>query len=403
MKKNKISLVALFSAASLMSNQCWAANTMEEARTLLNNPVNIESQSLDPNISDVPTINENTVQAIGYEANLNHAVKDVKLKTTSKARGAMEVAIYDQISAGTVLIVAGDGLGSGALITENGYIITNQHVVGKAKEVAIFFKPVGNSVNLSKKDAIIGTVVKVNEFKDLALVKVNTTPPSARPIAITNGSPKVGEDAHAIGHPKGEFWTYTRGYVSAVRDNYKWSEGKSSIKREAKVVQTQTPINPGNSGGPLVDDERKLIGINSFIAPNSPGLNYAVSADDVKQFIAQEGSITNTAVSKQNCGDNIFGKGQDKDKDGPYEYIAYDTKCTGKIDMLWKAPIDKSKPIILLVDTNDDGKWDVIVMDLNRDGKWDISYHDTNHDGKIDLVGKHPDGKPVPTSFEKAS
>lgn len=403
MKINNLLTIALLSMTCLANSYSWAASGAQIANSLLNQPISTEPQTVDKNAPDGPLLDQSTKQGIALTLNLNSAVREVKVMNTSKSRGAMEAAIYDQVSSGTVLIIAGDGMGSGALITENGYIVTNQHVVGKAKQVAVFFKPVGNNVNLNKKDAILGTVVKVNEFKDLALIKVESLPPSARPIAITNGTPRVGEDAHAIGHPKGEFWTYTRGYVSAVRDNYKWSEGKNSINREAKVVQTQTPINPGNSGGPLVDDQRKLIGINSFIAPNSPGLNYAVSSDDVKQFITQEGSTTAPSSTKQNCGDNIFGKGRDKDKDGSYDYIAYDTKCSGRIDMLLKSPLDKNKPIVLLVDTNNDGKWDVIVMDTNRDGKWDISYHDSDHDGKIDLVGKHPDGKAVPTSLEKAN
>ena len=400
---SKLSCTFILVVACIAANSSWGADEAELARTLLNQPINTEPQTLDPNTPDGPKLDGTTKQSIAFESNLNTAVRDVKLKNTSKSRGAAEAAIYDQISAGTVLIVAGDGLGSGALITDTGYIITNQHVVGKAKEVAVFFKPAGTSTNLNRKDAVLGKVTKINEFKDLALIKVDAIPSSARPIAITSGSPRVGEDAHAIGHPKGEYWTYTRGYVSAVRDNYQWSEGKNSVKREAKIVQTQTPINPGNSGGPLVDDQRKLIGINSFMATNSPGLNYAVSADDVKQFISQEGSRTASTASKQNCGDNIYGKGKDKDKDGPYDYIAYDTKCSGRIDMLLKVPLDKTKPIVFLVDTNDDGKWDVIVMDTNRDGKWDISYHDSNHDGKIDLIGKHPDGKAVPTTLEKIS
>jgi len=378
-------------------------NEIQLAKKLLNQSINSEPQTIDPNTASGPQLNQSTKQSIAFVSNLHTTVRDVTLINSSKSRGVKEVAIYDQVSAGTVLIVTEEGTGSGALITNSGFIITNQHVVGKAKEVVVFFKPTGNRSILNKKDALLGKVMKVNEFKDLALIKLDSIPSYARPIAISDGNPKVGEDAHAIGHPKGQYWTYTRGYVSAVRDNYQWSEGGNSIKREAKVVQTQTPINPGNSGGPLVDDQRKLIGINSFMATDSTGLNYAVSADDVKQFIAQEGSKTAPKVSKQNCGDNIYGKGRDKDEDGTFDYIAFDTNCSGRIDMLLKTPLDKTKPIVLLVDTNNDGKWDVVVMDTNRDGEWDVSYHDSNHDGKFDLIGKHPDGKAVPTTFEKIS
>jgi S1-C subfamily serine protease len=230
----KYLVVALFGITTLTTKSAWGVDQIQLAKSQLSQAVNIESKTIDSNISDGPKLDQSTKQSIAFQSNLNTAVQDAKLKNTSKTRGPMEAAIYDQVSAGTVLIVAGDGLGSGALITENGFIITNQHVVGKAKEVTVFFKPIGNSSKLNKNDAVLGTVVKMNESKDLALVKVNSVPSSARPIVIADGSPRVGEDAHAIGHPKGEFWTYTRGYVSGVRDNYQWSEGKNKIKREAK-------------------------------------------------------------------------------------------------------------------------------------------------------------------------
>jgi hypothetical protein len=130
---------------------------------------------------------------------------------------------------------------------------------------------------------------------------------------------------------------------------------------------------------------------------------YMIKVDDVKEFIAQQGSTTTAKQSRNNCGDNIFSKGKDTDKNGAFEYIAYDTNCTGKVDALLRMPLDKSEPIVFLFDSNGDGKWDVFIFDKNRDGKWDVSYHDTNFDGKLDLMGLHPDGKLVPSSFEKVS
>jgi S1-C subfamily serine protease len=403
MKNRRNKLWTLSFVIFLYASNCFAQASIGSAKKLISSPVDVKIEDSEISAKNLAPFSVDMPNLVSLGAKVDNTVKEVKLNNSPKARGPKEVAIFEQISFGTVLIVAGDGLGSGALITENGYIITNQHVVGKNKQVAVFFKPVGNSVQLDKNSAIKGEVVKVNESKDLALVKVDFVPASARPIAITNGSPKVGEDAHAIGHPKGQFWTYTRGYVSAIRDGYKWSGGKGKQGHEAKVVQTQTPINPGNSGGPLVDDERRLIGINSFIAPDSPGINFAVSADDVKEFIAQQGSTTIPKQSRKNCGDNIFAKGKDSDKNGAFEYVAYDTNCMGKVDALLRIPLDKSESIIFLFDSNDDGKWDVFVFDNNRDGKWDVSYHDTNFDGKLDLMGKHPDGKLVPSSFEKVN
>jgi S1-C subfamily serine protease len=83
------------------------------------------------------------------------------------------------------------------------------------------------------------------------------------PLEISSEDIEVGADVRAIGHPKGEEWTYTKGIVSSVRPDYEWS-GEPGESHRATVIQTQTPINPGNSGGPLLSDEGKIVGVNSF-------------------------------------------------------------------------------------------------------------------------------------------
>lgn len=345
-------------------------------------------------------------EILNVETAENSAINTVTVKPQPRSRGAKEIAIFDQVAPGTVLILNEKGMGSGVLLTDKGHIVTNQHVVGDAKAVSVFFKPPGDSTQLSKKDAVRGEVIKTDKGKDLALVKVSFVPSFARPVALAEGNPKVGADMHAIGHPVGEFWSYTKGYVSAVREQYEWKEGGDSFSRKAKVIQTQTPINPGNSGGPLVDDNRKLVGVNSFGDAKHSGMNFAVSTDDVKIFLQQEPSSAGVAKkssvdSKKNCGDNPMSSGRDKNKDdGEYSYVAWDSKCTGKADALTVTPDQKTKPILLLVDTNADGKWDIIIYDLDRNGKWDKSFHDSNYDGVYDLVGFHPDGKIIASRFE---
>ncbi len=85
-----------------------------------------------------------------------------------------------------------------------------------------------------------------------------------KPLAVAGSSAvQVGSDVHAIGHPTGEAWTYTRGIVSQIRRDYEW-QAEDKVLHKATVIQTQTPINPGNSGGPLLDDNLEIVGINSF-------------------------------------------------------------------------------------------------------------------------------------------
>ncbi len=357
---------------------------------------------------DLASLNVNLEQlnnSLLSEQRTNSLIKEVKIDLSNKTRGPNEVAVFEQVSYGTVIITTADGIGSGALVTQKGHIVTNLHVVGNSKYVSVFFKPVGKTT-VSRTDSVRGEVIKVNGLKDLALVKVESIPPQARPIGLATSTPKVGADAHAIGHPRGEYWTYTKGYVSAIRNDYKWSSDEKS-NYQANIIQTQTPINPGNSGGPLISDERKLIGINSFILPNNPGLNYAVSVDDVRAFLKQEGSKTpptskpTSKAKAAECGDKPSNSGTKKDDvDGEYEFYAFDTKCNGKIDMVLIKPKSKKRPIRLLMDTNDDGKWDVVIVDSNQDGKWDFSLYDNDNDGKFDVIGYHPDGEIKASRFE---
>jgi hypothetical protein len=80
--------------------------------------------------------------------------------------------------------------------------------------------------------------------------------------------------------------------------------------------------------------------------------------------------------------------------------IAYDYKCNGKANADYIIPDDKSQPIMLAVDRNDDGVPDVIYFDLKQQRRWDISFWDEKFEGRWTLVGYHPDGKLEPSSFE---
>jgi S1-C subfamily serine protease len=100
------------------------------------------------------------------------AARSMSYKDEASKRGAEEASIYQKVSTGTVLIATDDGLGAGAVITNNGHILTNQHVVGSSQKVKVFFKPTGGSNDMAKAVQVIGTVLKVNTKTDLALIKV---------------------------------------------------------------------------------------------------------------------------------------------------------------------------------------------------------------------------------------
>jgi S1-C subfamily serine protease len=335
-------------------------------------------------------------------------IGQVRADGPSRTRGPREIAVYAKASPSVVLVLTPDGIGSGTILGQDGLILTNWHVIGSRKEVGIALKPPVEGAKPGRTSFMRARVIKVDQVADLALVQLISPPADLPSIPLGAMSQiQVGADVHAIGHPTGETWTYTRGLVSQIRKGYEWTT-ESQLKHRADVIQTQTPINPGNSGGPLLSDDATLLGVNSFKSEGE-ALNFAVSVDEVKRFLASPGDRVAARLATPNnkgsasgggdsCKPKVIFEGRNKKDDA--NLTVYDLYCTGKATADLSIPDDVTKPVILRIDKNSDGKPDIVVVDENRDGRWDFSLHDTNFDGKWDLVGRHPDGKPVASSFE---
>jgi S1-C subfamily serine protease len=303
-----------------------------------------------------------------------------------RLRGAREIELYRTLAPSVALIATDTGLGSGSLITTKpvagsaskaGLILTNAHVVGNDRQVAVIFRPQQEGDKIDPATAVLGRVLKVDPVYDLAVVEAVSVPANASVINFgAMNEVQVGADVHAIGHPAGQTWTYTKGIISQIRPGYEWQPGPSE-KHVADVIQTQTPINPGNSGGPLISDSGRLIGVNSF-KQEGEGLNFAVSVGEVEKFLkAAEGGAFEPQLAS-----------------------ATENSCKG-VKATLHVPDDKSKAVVFRVDTNNDGEVDGWVFDEDRDGKWDYSLWDTDFDGKPDMKGFHPDGKLEPSRYEK--
>ena len=332
-------------------------------------------------------------------------------------RGAKDISLYRAAAPSVVLIITFDQkLGSGSYLG-NGLIVTNWHVVSGSRLVGVLFKPGHEGAPPDLNGLVSANVVKTDPKHDLALVKLTMLPNAVKPLEL--GSPseiQVGADVYAIGHPTGEAWTYTRGLISQIRDNYEWKTDSDSIVHRANLIQTQTPISPGNSGGPLLGESGKILGVNTLKATDGENLNFAVSVKDVAAFlqgaaVADAQSADRPPVGStgghggtpprvaKTCTPVTLYDGRTKKNDG--HVVLVDANCDGRGDAILTTPDDKSRPITAEFDTNYDGKIDMIVEDLDRDGRWDISYYDTDHDGKIDLIGYHPDGNIKASRFEK--
>jgi len=313
----------------------------------------------------------------------------------SATRGAGDTRVYKAASPAVVLVVSGDSLGSGALISADGKIITNLHVVGDAAEVGVVFKPAEEGARVGEKDLRPAKVIRRDGIADLALLQVSQVPAGVTPLKLGGQSVEVGADVHAIGHPTGQTWTYTRGIVSQVRQDYEWS-AEDKIEHKATVVQTQTPINPGNSGGPLLNDAIEIVGVNSF-SGQGEGMNYAVSAKDVQALLAL--TADRAAAPPKTCEVQEIATEPSKKTKGKDVFM--DTDCDGEIDAVMNIPDSKKIPITYAADSDGDGKIDTILVDVGHDGQLDLATYDTDGDGKYDVEGFYRKGEDEPYRLEK--
>lgn len=315
-------------------------------------------------------------------------------------RGIKDAALFRTQAPSVVLILTEDGLGSGSLISADGSILTNRHVVGQNKTVGIFFKPEKDSQKVAKDSLMIGKVIKVDELTDLAIVKVDTIPLGRKPVKFgSEDDIGIGLDVHAIGHPKGEYWTYTKGVISQYRPEFEWKAGDGELTHKANVIQTQTPINPGNSGGPLFLDSGILIGVNSFKNSAAEGLNFAVSIDEVKAFLNRKGDrlIGKFTAQKQKCEPKVVFKGRTEKGNANLE--SYELNCSGRKNIDFVYPDDVKAPYLARIYRKGPDRFDGIVYSYMRDEKWNLSYWDNNYDNTWSMVGLHPNGELVPASY----
>jgi Trypsin-like peptidase domain len=312
-------------------------------------------------------------------------------------RNARDIAVYRDAAPAVVLVVVKDGFGSGSLL-EDQTILTNWHVVNGYRQVNVIFKPADPFKTPSKDDMVVAQVIKTDPVRDLALLRPKALPSRAiKPIRIAaQDDIEVGADVRAIGHPTGEIWTYTTGIVSQIRPNYEWSGGEKDVKHRATVIQTQTAINPGNSGGPLLEDGGQLVGVNAFGVKSAQALNFAISASDIRAFLAAP--VVQSAVEDE-CRSRVLFEGRSKKDDGFIKNISL--KCDDRADIIIVIPDDKKRPVMALIDLNRRNKVEGIVLDERRAGKWNTSFWDPKLDETFPLRGLHPDGKLMPTSMEQ--
>ena len=172
--------------------------------------------------------------------------------------------IIDELIPKVASIKTQGGMGSGAIIREDGLIVTNYHVIEGKAEV---------NAALSNRKTYKAEIIGFNQDNDIAVLKIDRT--GLRFFEFGNSDNlRVGEKVLALGNPLGLDFTVTQGIVSAKNRKISGMAGD--------FIQTDVPINPGNSGGPLVNKAGELVGLNTMKAKNQEGLGFAIPSNFVK-------------------------------------------------------------------------------------------------------------------------
>jgi len=167
------------------------------------------------------------------------------------------------------------GLGSGVIISPDGYIVTNNHVIDGAVDIR---------VTMSNKEVLSAKLVGADPLTDLAVIKVNATNLPSVPFG-NSANLRPGQTVLAFGNPYGFQFTVTRGIISALN---RPNPDASDRRKPGEFIQTDAAINPGNSGGALVDARGELIGINTFLVSNSgsfSGMGFAIPTQIVEPTV----------------------------------------------------------------------------------------------------------------------
>jgi putative serine protease PepD len=217
--------------------------------------------------------------------------------TPSSTVGAVAKAVLPSVVQVTVTTYQGKELGSGVILTADGTILTNNHVISSAANGGGTL-----TVTLNNGKTVDATIVGADSSSDLAIIKA-TGVSGLTPATLGDSSTvQVGDTVVAIGSPEGLQGTVTSGIVSALNrsvtvgtgSNSPYSQNSDSVTYNA--IQTDASINPGNSGGPLLNAAGQVIGINSAIySPTtsytgqggSVGLGFSIPINQVKTIIAK--------------------------------------------------------------------------------------------------------------------
>ncbi len=262
------SLVCLLLAATFVQGQTSQSAPSPTPTVLLrNDPLHEFSQSVQK-LSSVVTKSVVQVLTVGYGLSTGGSGSDSNSDS-------------DKADTSTAYLTPQRGVGAGVILSSDGYIVTNAHVVEGARKIRVRLQGIKQDM-----DAVHGPLeaklVGVDQISDVAVLKIDVKNLPALQLADSSQL-RQGEVVFAFGSPLGLENSVTMGVVSAT-------ERQIDPDNPAIYIQTDAPINPGNSGGPLVDVDGRVVGINTFILSESggnEGLGFAVPSNVVQNIYEQ--------------------------------------------------------------------------------------------------------------------
>ena len=294
--------------------------------------------------------------------------------------------------------------GTGSLISSEGLIVTNYHVVENANQVWVY--PYAKKFDLEKSEKFLAIVVATNKVTDLAILKVYGISNNTRPVPFGNiDKISVGDEVYAIGHPSSLHWSITDGIISNIRKNYDFE--KFGLK--ADLIQNTAPILGGSSGGPLLNERGQIIGVNTIGDP-SANFNFAVGINHVRNLLEKVPHSIKLNVDKiKTVNEKELSKQftnitpGDYNDNGIIDEWSVDTNNNDINDTLYVDDDEDGRIERIYIDSNENDKWDLIVFDDDLDGNPNRQVIDNDEDGKPDTIAYDFNQDGVWDKFEDVS
>ena len=192
---------------------------------------------------------------------LKSELKELKASASSDFSGIIENSINSVVTIRTDV-----SQGTGFIINDDGYLVTNAHVLVRGTKISII---------TANQDLLKGNLIGYNNDFDIALIKINGNYNSLK--FADSDEIQVGEKVIAIGNPLGLQFSVSEGIVSGIH-----REGLNGVN---SYVQTDAALNPGNSGGPLINKQGEVIGINNFKIGGSENIGFALESNYIKEVV----------------------------------------------------------------------------------------------------------------------